>query len=101
MLPRSCGDSCILGQFTIRLKGLSAPPSGCYFHPRCNYAKDICKTQEPSWQEVDAGHFSLCHFAKELSLRGADIQAGDGDAGSRDDTLQLPVKSDYKSKVKT
>lgn len=79
----------------------SAPPSGCYFHPRCNYAKDICKTQEPSWQEVDAGHFSLCHFAKELSLRGADIQAGDGDAGSRDDTLQLPVKSDYKSKVKT
>ena len=23
------------------------PPSGCYFHPRCRYAEDICKTETP------------------------------------------------------
>src|SRR5690606_35588216 len=23
------------------------PPSGCYFHPRCAYAKDICKNETP------------------------------------------------------
>jgi len=46
------------------------PPSGCYFHPRCRYAKDICKEKEPEWEEVTPGHFVACHFAKELTLKG-------------------------------
>ena len=46
------------------------PPSGCYFHPRCRYAKDICKEKEPEWEEVTPEHFVACHFAKELSLKG-------------------------------
>jgi len=45
-------------------------PSGCYFHPRCKYAKDICKKTEPEWKEVTPGHFTACHFAKELNLKG-------------------------------
>ena len=28
------------------------PPSGCYFHPRCPYAQDVCKTDEPPLREV-------------------------------------------------
>jgi peptide/nickel transport system ATP-binding protein len=47
------------------------PPSGCYFHPRCAYAKDICKTQSPELKPVGDGHYSACHFAGELELRGA------------------------------
>jgi peptide/nickel transport system ATP-binding protein len=47
------------------------PPSGCYFHPRCTYAKDICKTEEPPFEEVAPGHYAKCHLAKELSLVGA------------------------------
>ncbi len=47
------------------------PPSGCYFHPRCKYAKDICSTQEPALEEITPGHFAKCHFARELSLVGA------------------------------
>ena len=46
------------------------PPSGCIFHPRCNYAKDRCKTDIPDLQEVSPGHFVSCHFAKELQLKG-------------------------------
>jgi peptide/nickel transport system ATP-binding protein len=46
------------------------PPSGCYFHPRCKYAKEICKKEEPRWEEVNPEHFVACHFAKELSLKG-------------------------------
>jgi len=46
------------------------PPSGCYFHPRCPYAKNICKETEPEWEEVTPEHFAACHFAKELSLKG-------------------------------
>jgi peptide/nickel transport system ATP-binding protein len=49
----------------------SNPPSGCYFHPRCQYAKDICSQQTPELQDLGSGHFAACHFAEELDLRGA------------------------------
>jgi peptide/nickel transport system ATP-binding protein len=48
----------------------SNPPSGCYFHPRCPYAQEICKTDEPPLREVRPQHFSACHFAGELHLQG-------------------------------
>jgi len=38
------------------------PPSGCRFHPRCPYAMDICKKEEPKMKEVDADHFAACHL---------------------------------------
>ncbi len=46
------------------------PPSGCYFHPRCRYAQEICRVQAPELVEVAPGHFAACHFARELDLRG-------------------------------
>lgn len=46
------------------------PPSGCYFHPRCPYAKEVCKTTEPPLVEVASGHIASCHFAAELKLPG-------------------------------
>ena len=45
-------------------------PSGCYFHPRCRYAKDICTTDTPLLREVLPEHWAACHFAGELTLRG-------------------------------
>jgi len=47
------------------------PPSGCYFHPRCKYAREICRTKDPTWHEVERGHFSACHFSQELELKGS------------------------------
>ncbi|RLG08971.1 MAG: ABC transporter ATP-binding protein [Thaumarchaeota archaeon] len=38
------------------------PPSGCRFHPRCRYAKDICSKQEPTLIEVKPGHYVACHL---------------------------------------
>ncbi len=46
------------------------PPTGCYFHPRCMYAKDVCSQEEPPLEEVQPGHWVSCHFASELQLRG-------------------------------
>jgi peptide/nickel transport system ATP-binding protein len=46
------------------------PPSGCYFHPRCIYATDICKTQTPAWEEIRPGHYVSCHRAREINLAG-------------------------------
>ncbi len=42
------------------------PPTGCKFHPRCKYAKEICKQEEPPVVELGDGHASRCHFAEEL-----------------------------------
>ena len=41
----------------------SNPPSGCYFHPRCRYAQDICKTVLPEFRELKHDHFAACHLA--------------------------------------
>jgi len=42
------------------------PPSGCRFHPRCPYAVDICKTEEPVLREVQEDHFVACHLAEKF-----------------------------------
>lgn len=47
------------------------PPSGCYFHPRCSYAKDVCSQQTPELKEIRPGHLAACHFAGELDLMSA------------------------------
>lgn len=46
------------------------PPSGCYFHPRCPYAVDACRTTAPAMEEISPKHFVSCHRAGELELTG-------------------------------
>jgi len=50
----------------------ASPPSGCYFHPRCPHAIEVCRTQAPAWQEISGGHFVSCHRAQELQLAGVE-----------------------------
>ena len=52
------------------------PPSGCYFHPRCRYAQEICRTTAPKLEEIRPNHLARCHFARELHLQG--VATGDG-----------------------
>ena len=40
-------------------------PTACRFHPRCRYAKEICKTTEPELRRVTENHFVACHFYEE------------------------------------
>ena len=44
------------------------PPTGCSFHPRCLFAKDVCSKKEPQFREVEDKHFVACFFAGQLSL---------------------------------
>ena len=53
---------------------LMDPPSGCMFHPRCQYATEECKSQVPGLVQVedegDPDHVVACHHAGELELIG-------------------------------
>jgi peptide/nickel transport system ATP-binding protein len=54
----------------------SRVPSGCYFHPRCRYAVDRCKTESPALREV-GGSLVACHRAEELTLAGIPVETED------------------------
>lgn len=43
------------------------PKPGCRFAPRCLYAKDICKKEQPNLVEVENNHFVACHCVKEIN----------------------------------
>jgi oligopeptide/dipeptide ABC transporter ATP-binding protein len=54
---------------------LTAPPSGCPFHPRCPFAESRCRQTQPSLAAVGPEHASACHFperAGEFRDRAAD-----------------------------
>jgi peptide/nickel transport system ATP-binding protein len=46
------------------------PPSGCYFHPRCPFVLDKCRTETPVLEEISPNHYVSCHRALELELAG-------------------------------
>jgi len=44
----------------------AAPPPGCRFHPRCPYAQDICRREQPELKGYDGGDSdrkAACFFA--------------------------------------
>ncbi len=40
---------------------LITPPTGCRFHPRCDFATDICKEKRPPREELKPGHWVECY----------------------------------------
>ena len=38
------------------------PPGGCRFHPRCPFAIERCKHEEPVFEEKSGGHWVACHL---------------------------------------
>lgn len=45
------------------------PPSGCYFHPRCPFAVDLCKQEAPPLEPIGPGRWVSCHRAREIELQ--------------------------------
>ena len=46
------------------------PPAGCHFHPRCSYAQDICRSEDPPYVDREGDHGAACHFSGEIELQG-------------------------------
>ena len=39
---------------------------GCPFAPRCDRVEEICNREFPPFVQLNADHYSLCHFAREV-----------------------------------
>ena len=72
-LPRLEADVERLAQIPGQPPSLLYPPPGCRFHPRCAYAMDVCRAQEPRLASVtgDTGHLQACHLDEETKDREA------------------------------
>jgi oligopeptide transport system ATP-binding protein len=62
-------------------------PPGCPFSPRCERAEEICRQEFPPFVQLNAEHFSLCHFAEEVYAKSvseheARAEAADSAAGT-------------------
>ena len=42
------------------------PPSGCRFHPRCEFCFEPCDTKTPKNIEIEPGYFVACHLYDPL-----------------------------------
>lgn len=45
-------------------------PEGCPFNPRCYRAEEVCRREFPPFVQINAQHYSLCHFAREVYEEG-------------------------------
>lgn len=48
------------------------PPSGCYFHPRCNYVQEICRREEPVFRNIGQDgreHYVACHLTEQVGIK--------------------------------
>lgn len=46
---------------------LADAPSGCPFHPRCQYVEEICRNEVPQKEEIETDHFIRCHRWQVIS----------------------------------
>jgi peptide/nickel transport system ATP-binding protein len=62
----------------MRVKGEVADPanrpSGCAFHPRCPFAAERCRAEDPQLRQV-GDSMVACHFAENLDLKGVNADA--------------------------
>ena len=42
------------------------PPGGCRFNPRCSYAKDRCRVEEPPLRSMGDDRLVACHYAETI-----------------------------------
>ncbi len=52
------------------IPNLIEPPSGCRFHPRCEYATVKCSEAPPVLEEAEPEHFVACYHWREITLKG-------------------------------
>jgi peptide/nickel transport system ATP-binding protein/oligopeptide transport system ATP-binding protein len=76
-LLRSAPDIDNPGQSLVPIPGsppsLASPPSGCRFHPRCQFAEEDCKVSDPPLRLLPGDRATAClHYERCLDQIGTD-----------------------------
>jgi len=64
--PSIAGENRKLTSIRGNPPDLINPPKGCKFNPRCPFAQDICRTEEPQLEQVGDNRSVACHFWEEI-----------------------------------
>lgn len=75
--PRRAADA-------AEMPSLISPPSGCRFHPRCPFARDVCRDQPPPAFDLGNGHWAACWLHDDRPVaetEHADAREPGGDPG--------------------
>jgi len=59
------------------------PPSGCRFHPRCEYAIPACRTMKPDLRDVGPEHATACLRADEIPRKDESARTHPADRQGR------------------
>jgi peptide/nickel transport system permease protein len=79
------------GRLTVIEGMVPAPsswPAGCRFHPRCRFAKDVCKMDQVAIRAIAPGRLSRCLRIDEITL---------GTSESSGEYVQVTAVSEYSS----
>jgi peptide/nickel transport system ATP-binding protein len=70
-LPRLNATGARLDQIPGQPPSLLNPPSGCPFHPRCEFVMNVCRTELPGLDASTVGdeHLFRCHLDEEARAR--------------------------------
>jgi peptide/nickel transport system ATP-binding protein len=63
--PKLSGEKKRLESIKGNPPNLLNPPSGCRFHPRCPFAKDVCSRVVPPLVETHEMHWVACHMINQ------------------------------------
>lgn len=51
------------------------PPAGCKFHPRCPFATDKCREEQPPLIEYQPGHLAACWYTEKTTAARQEWEA--------------------------
>ena len=61
-LPEFAQDKARLASLPGVVPGKYDRPNGCLLNPRCPYATDKCRSEEPALADLNGGRQSKCHY---------------------------------------
>jgi peptide/nickel transport system ATP-binding protein len=67
-------------------------PQGCYFHPRCDFARDDCRAEFPPVTDLGEGHQVRCYHVADAVQKPPPEGAGQAEKPTVGDDVVLAIK---------
>jgi peptide/nickel transport system ATP-binding protein len=68
-------------------------PQGCYFHPRCQFAREDCRAEFPGITDLGEGHQVRCYHVADAVRQPPPEGAGQGDRHAVGEEVVLGIRN--------